>query len=215
MVTISRVYTRTGDAGRTRLSNLSETDKTDPRVEAYGDVDEANSHLGVALAYGLEPELQEVLEHLQNELFDLGADLSTPLVEHPAHEPLRIVADSVQRLEGWCDEFSEDLPVLRSFVLPGGTPAAAALHVARTVTRRAERRAWAAVAVYGTDPAPADGSAPGGLNPLALTYLNRLSDLLFVLARRLAVPDGETLWVPGSGRGRRPEAADSGTDVAG
>lgn len=199
MVVISKVYTRTGDGGRTRLSDLSETSKTDPRVEAYGDVDEANSVIGVALATGgLPDDVERVLSFLQNELFDLGADLSTPLVAAPEHPPLRVVEACVERLEHWCDELGEGLPPLRSFVLPGGSPAAAQLHVARTVVRRAERGAWEAVAAYGTEPT-GDGS-PGGLNPVALTYLNRLSDLLFVLTRRVNGVAGEVLWVPGSDR---------------
>lgn len=199
MVVISKVYTRTGDGGRTRLSDMSETSKTDPRVDAYGDVDEANSVIGVVLATGgLPGDVEQVLSFLQNELFDLGADLSTPLATEPAHPPLRIVPACVERLEHWCDELGEGLPVLRSFVLPGGAAAAAHLHVARTVVRRAERRAWEAAAAYGTEPTE-DGSG-GGVNVVALTYLNRLSDLLFVLTRRLNAADGEVLWVPGSDR---------------
>ncbi|SDE19849.1 cob(I)yrinic acid a,c-diamide adenosyltransferase [Auraticoccus monumenti] len=199
MVVISKVYTRTGDGGRTRLSDMSETSKTDPRVDAYGDVDEANSVIGVVLATGgLPDDVERVLAFLQNELFDLGADLSTPLVAAPAHPPLRVVQACVDRLEHWCDELGEVLPTLRSFVLPGGSPAAAHLHVARTVVRRAERRAWEAAAAHGTE--PTDDGSPGGVNPVALTYLNRLSDLLFVLTRRVNGPDGEVLWVPGSDR---------------
>ncbi|MVA76040.1 cob(I)yrinic acid a,c-diamide adenosyltransferase [Auraticoccus sp. F435] len=198
MVVISKVYTRTGDGGTTRLSDLSETPKTDPRVEAYGDVDEANCAIGVALAAGPPDDVAEVLRFLQNELFDLGADLSTPLVADPEHPPLRVVPACVDRLERWCDVFGEGLPVLRSFVLPGGTPVAAQLHVARTVVRRAERRAWQAVERYGT--AVAAEGRPGGVNEVALRYLNRLSDLLFVLARRVNGAAGEVLWVPGSDR---------------
>ena len=151
MVVISRVYTRTGDGGRTRLSDMSEVAKTDIRVAAYGDVDEANSILGMVLAAGGLPErVVEVLGTVQNEMFDLGADLSTPLATDPEFPPLRILPASVERLEQWCDEFSSELPTLRSFILPGGTPAAATLHLARTVTRRAERVAWAAHAEYGS-----------------------------------------------------------------
>jgi cob(I)alamin adenosyltransferase len=208
MVRLTRIYTRTGDGGSTRLSDMSATRKSDPRVEAYGDVDEANSAIGVALATGQLPEpVAALLSALQNELFDLGADLSNPLRPDPPDEtaqwePLRITQDYVDRLEGWCDELSEPLPALTSFILPGGSMAAAQLHVARTVTRRAERRAWAAVEVYGTE-AVADDAVPGGVNPLALTYLNRLSDLLFILIRVVNGRDGEVLWVPGGER-RRP-----------
>jgi cob(I)alamin adenosyltransferase len=203
MVRLTRIYTRTGDGGSTRLSDMSVARKSDPRVEAYGDVDEANSVIGVALATGQLPEpVAALLGSLQNELFDLGADLSTPVRPDPAWEPLRITQDYVDRLEHWCDQFSEPLPALTSFILPGGSMAAAQLHVARTVTRRAERRAWAAVELYGTDPV-ADDALPGGVNPLALTYLNRLSDLLFILIRVVNGRDGEVLWVPGGER-RQP-----------
>lgn len=205
MVVISKIYTRTGDAGRTRLSDFSEAAKTDPRVECYGDVDEANSQLGVVLACGpagaggVDEPVAAVLRLLQNELFDLGADLSTPLHTDPEHPPLRVLESSVQRLERWCDEFNADLPVLRSFVLPAGTPAVAALHVARTVVRRAERRAWAAVEQFGIEPAEGAGGV-GGVNPVAVRYLNRLSDLLFVLARHTSGAEHEVLWVPGADR---------------
>jgi cob(I)alamin adenosyltransferase len=206
MVRLTRIYTRTGDGGSTRLSDMSAARKSDPRVEAYGDVDEANSVLGVALATGQLPEpVAALLGSLQNELFDLGADLSTPLRPDPEWEPLRITQDYVDRLEQWCDEFSEPLPALTSFILPGGSMAAAQLHVARTVTRRAERCAWVAVERYGTEPVGGD-AVPGGVNPLALTYLNRLSDLLFILIRVVNGRDGEVLWVPGGER-RRPSTA--------
>ncbi len=198
MVNLTRIYTRTGDAGTTRLVDNSVTDKTDPRVEAYGTVDEASSVIGVALALGLPDDVATVLATVQQELFDLGSDLATPLVEDPAVEPLRIRQESVDRLESWCDRFGDPLPTLRSFILPGGTPAGAYLHLARTVCRRAERRAWSAVAAYGTEPAR-DG-APGGVNPVAVTYLNRLSDLLFILTRAVNGTDGEVLWVPGGAR---------------
>lgn len=199
MVTLTRIYTRTGDAGRTRLSDMSETSKTDPRVEAYGDVDEANSLLGmIVTSPGLPPEIQEVLQHIQNELFDCGADLSNPLATDPKWEPLRIIPASIERLEGWCDQFGEELPTLKSFILPGGTQTASLLHLARSVVRRAERAGWRAAEIYGTE--PSDGSTPGGVNPLALGYLNRLSDLLFILARVLGVQAGEVLWVPGKDR---------------
>lgn len=198
MVHLTRIYTRTGDGGQTRLVDMSLTDKTDPRVAAYGDVDEANSQLGVVLAAGeLPAELVSLLGRIQNELFDLGADLGNPLAEDYAYEPLRITQDYVDRLERACDSFGDPLPTLRSFVLPGGSVAAAHLHVARTIARRAERTAWTAVERYGTD-------SPGGLNPLAITYLNRLSDLLFILARAANAADpsiaDDVLWVPGGDR---------------
>ncbi len=199
MVILSKLYTRTGDGGQTRLSDMSLTAKTDPRVEAYGDVDEANAALGVALSAGLPDEVATILRLIQNELFDLGADLSNPLAAEYEFEPLRIEQASVDRLEGWIDEFADPLPALRSFILPGGSAGAAALHVARTVTRRAERRAWAAAAAYGHEPANQD--APGGVNPQAITYLNRLSDLLFAMVRHVNGTGGDILWVPGGERG--------------
>ncbi len=205
MVRLTRIYTRTGDGGQTRLSDMSLTAKTDPRVEAYGDVDEANSAIGVALAAGeLPAEIRDALRIIQNELFDLGADLSNPLrVPGPDDPPaLRIIASSIERLEHWCDQFGDPLPALKSFILPGGSLAAAQLHVARTVARRAERAAWVAATAYGTEPV-ADPETPGGVNPLAITYLNRLSDLLFILTRAVNGADGDVLWVPG--RDREPD----------
>ncbi|HYP45074.1 MAG TPA: cob(I)yrinic acid a,c-diamide adenosyltransferase [Propionibacteriaceae bacterium] len=199
MVELTRIYTRTGDDGQTRLSDMSLADKADLRVEAYGDVDEANSAIGVALALGGMPTaVTAALQVIQNEMFDLGADLSLPLAADPDYEPLRVTQDYIDRLEHWCDEFGDPLPKLRSFILPGGTPAAAYLHIARTVTRRAERSAWRAAARYGTDVASDD--RPGGLSLLALRYLNRLSDLLFILTRVVNGTDGEVLWVPGGAR---------------
>ncbi len=209
MVRLTRIYTRTGDGGQTRLSDMSLTSKTDPRVEAYGDVDEANSAIGVALAAGgMSSEISEALGIVQNELFDLGADLSNPLrVPDPDAPPaLRIIASSIDRLEHWCDAFGDPLPALKSFILPGGSLAAAQLHVARTITRRAERAAWVAAAAYGTEPV-ADPEAPGGVNALAMSYLNRLSDLLFILTRSVNGADGDVLWVPG--RDREPEQRSS------
>ena len=145
MVNLTRIYTRTGDAGTTRLGDMSETSKTDSRLHAYADVDEAGAHLGLALALGdLDADVVAVLTHVQNDLFDVGADLCTPVVPDPEYPPLRIEQDYVDRLEGWCDHYNEQLPNLRSFILNGGTPGAAHLHVARTVVRRAERSAWAA-----------------------------------------------------------------------
>ena len=192
MVNLTRIYTRTGDDGSTRLGDMSETSKTDPRLQAYADVDEANAHLGVALtAGGLDEDVVRVLTHVQNDLFDVGADFCTPVVADPEYPPLRIEADYVDRLEAWCDEYNEDLPKLRSFILNGGTPGAAHLHVARTVCRRAERSAWAAWEHH------ADS-----MNILAIRYLNRLSDLLFILARHANREVGDVLWVPGGERGQ-------------
>lgn len=196
MVTLSKIYTRTGDAGTTRLSDNSEVAKTDLRVEAYGHVDEANSAVGLAVALGGLPDrVVEMLSLVRNELFDVGADLSTPLNPSPKWPPLRIEQHSIDRLEGFCDELQEDLPVLRSFILPGGTPAGAQLHVARTITRRAERAGWRCVEEFGTD-------EEGGVSLLALTYLNRLSDLLFIMSRAANGTDAEVLWVPGTDRER-------------
>lgn len=203
VVHLTRIYTKTGDGGQTRLADMSQTSKTDPRVEAYGDVDEANSLLGVALATAEMPaDIASLLRLIQNELFDLGADLATPVVTEPKHEPLRITGAYVTRLEEACDRFGDPLPDLRSFILPGGTLAAAHLHVARTVVRRAERAGWLAVERYGSEPGgqAEDGGRPGGVNPLALTYLNRLSDLLFILTRVVNTPSGDILWKPGGDR---------------
>ena len=190
MVNLTRIYTRTGDGGRTRLGDFSETAKTDARLAAYADVDEAGAHIGVALASGgLSDDVVAVLTRVQNDLFDVGADLCTPVVPDPEHPPLRIEQDYVDRLEGWCDRYNEELPRLRSFILNGGTPAAAHLHVARTVVRRAERSAWAAWRDHSDS-----------MNQLAITYLNRLSDLLFILARHANRENGDVLWVPGGDR---------------
>ncbi len=197
MVNLTRIYTRTGDAGTTRLGDMSETTKTDLRLRAYADVDETNAHLGLVLATSeLEEDVVAVLTHIQNDLFDVGADFCTPVVESPQYPPLRIEADYVDRLEAWCDHYNDQLSTLRSFILNGGTVAAAHLHVARTVCRRAERSAWAAHEQYAES-----------MNVLAITYLNRLSDLLFILARHANRELGDVLWVPGGERGvPRPEA---------
>ena len=190
MVNLTRIYTRTGDDGTTNLGDMSTTSKLDLRLAAYADVDEANSHLGVALALGTLPDdVVAVLTHVQNDLFDVGADLSCPIVDDPQHPPLRVEPDYIDRLEGWCDEYNEPLEKLRSFILPGGTLAAAELHVARTVTRRAERSAWAAIEEHGAT-----------MNVLTAKYLNRLSDLLFILARYANRDAGDVLWVPGGER---------------
>ena len=201
MVNLTKIYTRTGDHGQTRLVDMSVTEKTDPRVAAYGDVDEANAAIGVALATGVVPDdVRTVLDQVQNELFDLGADLGNPLADSYEFEPLRITQDYIDRLEHWCDRFTADLPKLRSFILPAGNPAGAQLHVARTVTRRAERSAWYAIHHYGTEPADQDQNRPGGINQLAVGYLNRLSDLLFILTRVVNGTEHEVLWVPGGDR---------------
>ena len=190
MVNLTRIYTRTGDAGTTRLGDMSETSKNDLRLEAFATVDEANAHIGVALAHGgLDDAVTKVLTTVQNDLFDVGADFSTPVVPDPKWPPLRVLPDYVERLEGWCDRFNEDLEPLRSFVLPGGEVGAAALHVCRTVARRAERSAWAAHEVHGES-----------MNVVAITYLNRLSDLLFILARHANRSRGDVLWKPGGER---------------
>ncbi len=190
MVNLTRIYTRTGDGGETRLGDMSVTTKNDPRLHAYADVDEANAHLGLAVAQGgLEDDVVAVLTHVQNDLFDVGADFCTPVVPDPEFPPLRITQDYVDRLEGWCDHYNEPLEKLRSFILSGGTLGAAHLHVCRTVVRRAERSAWAAFAEHGET-----------MNPLAITYLNRLSDLVFILARHANRERGDVLWVPGGER---------------
>jgi cob(I)alamin adenosyltransferase len=211
MVRLTRIYTRTGDSGKTQLSDLSPISKTDPRVEAYGDVDEANSAIGIALASGgLSKDVAAVLRAVQNEMFDVGADLSNPLrVADSADNPpqLRITQEYVDRLEAWCDQFGDPLPNLTSFILPGGSPAAAQLHLARTVVRRAERAAWLAVQAYGAEPI-ADKQRPGGVNTLAITYLNRLSDLLFILTRVVNGPDGDVLWIPGGDRSHSSASKD-------
>ncbi|CRK59124.1 ATP:Cob(I)alamin adenosyltransferase [Alloactinosynnema sp. L-07] len=186
-VHITRVYTKVGDNGSTALGDGSRVPKTSVRLAAYADVDEANSSIGVALALGnLADDVADVLRAVQNDLFDVGADLCTPIVPDPPYPALRITEAYVTRLEGWIDEFNDRLSKLNSFILPGGTPGAALLHVARTVARRAERNAWALLA----DDAERT-------NILAAKYLNRLSDLLFVLAR-VANPDGDVLWKPGA-----------------
>ncbi|MCD6639967.1 MAG: cob(I)yrinic acid a,c-diamide adenosyltransferase [Nocardioides sp.] len=190
MVNLTRIYTRTGDAGETRLGDMSKTTKTDLRLEAYATTDEANAHIGVAVAAGgLDEDVVAVLTRIQNDLFDVGADFSTPVVADPAYPPLRVEQDYVDRLEQWCDHYNEGLENLRSFILNGGTLAAAHLHVARTVVRRAERAGWAAWSEHADT-----------MNKTALTYLNRLSDLLFILARHANREQGDVLWKPGGER---------------
>jgi cob(I)alamin adenosyltransferase len=187
---LSRIYTRTGDDGTTALGDMSRARKTDPRLAAYADTDEANCAIGVAVTMGQLPDdVGRALLKIQNELFDVGADLCNPVTENAAYPPLRVDESYIRGLEQACDHFNEGLPVLRSFVLPGGSAASALLHVARTVVRRAERSTWAAIEVHGDT-----------MNPLTAKYLNRLSDLLFILARRVNEPDGDLLWKPGGER---------------
>ncbi len=169
---------------------MSRARKTDPRLAAYADTDEANCAIGVAVTMGQLPDdVRQVLLKIQNELFDVGADLCNPVTENPAYPSLRVDESYISGLEQACDQFNEGLPVLRSFVLPGGSAASALLHVARTVVRRAERSTWAAIEAHGD-----------AMNPLTAKYLNRLSDLLFILARRANEPDGDLLWRPGGER---------------
>ena len=170
---------------------MSRTSKNDPRLEAYATVDEANSSIGVVLAMGdiKDAEIIKLLIRIQNDLFDVGGDLCTPVVDKPEFEPLRVLDSQIDYLEKQIDKYNESLQPLRSFVLPSGTPAAALLHVARTVTRRAERDTWHAIHAFG-----------GGVNPITAKYLNRLSDLLFVLARYANKEIGDQLWVPGANR---------------
>ena len=190
MVHLTRIYTKTGDDGTTSLGDMSRTSKNDPRLEAYATVDEANSSIGVVLALGDIPEdVRVLLVRIQNDLFDVGADLCTPVSDAPAFEPLRVLESQITYIEEQIDKYNTDLEQLRSFVLPSGTPAASLLHVARTVTRRAERCTWAAIHAFG-----------GGVNPITAKYLNRLSDLLFVLARSANKTIGDQLWVPGANR---------------
>ena len=183
-VRLTKIYTRGGDAGETSLGDGSRVSKLDARIAAYGTVDELNAAVGLVLAVRCPDAVRDVLARVQNELFDLGADLSVPL-ERDAH--LRVTQRQVDALEHDCDRFNAELPELKSFVLPGGGEPAARLHVARTVCRRAEREAITASTLH-------------SVNPLAVTYLNRLSDLLFILARSANAADGheEPLWSPGS-----------------
>jgi len=185
-VRLTRIYTRGGDAGETSLGDGSRVSKLDCRIGAFGTVDELNSSIGVLLAGAVPDAMREPLERIQNELFDVGADLSVPW---GVTDRLRVEQGMIDRLEADCDAFNAELPDLRSFVLPGGTEASARLHVARTICRRAERDVLL-------------GSEEVELNPLVLRYLNRLSDLLFILARAANAAAGgdEPLWKPGSSR---------------
>jgi cob(I)alamin adenosyltransferase len=190
-VVLSRIYTRTGDDGTTALGDGSRTAKTDSRLAAYADVDEANTAIGMVITFGeLPAEMVTLLTRVQNEMFDVGADLATPVVEAPAYPPLRIDEAYVTRLEGECDAYNESLPTLRSFLLPGGSRGSTLLHVARTVTRRAERSAWTAADEHGDS-----------MSPWPARYLNRLSDLLFILSRTANAGHGDVLWKPGGERG--------------
>jgi cob(I)alamin adenosyltransferase len=187
LVQLTRIYTRGGDKGKTSLGSGKRVAKHDPRVAAYGTVDEANAVIGLARLHS-DGELDVMLGRIQNDLFDLGADLCTPEVENPPYPPLRMAPGQAERLEREIDQLNADLQPLKSFVLPGGSPAAAHLHHARTVVRRAER----VVTLLGEREA---------INPDALKYLNRLSDLLFVMARWVNNKSGsEVLWVPGQNR---------------
>ncbi|EGD56704.1 cob(I)yrinic acid a,c-diamide adenosyltransferase [Gordonia neofelifaecis] len=194
-VHLTRIYTRTGDDGTTGLSDFSRVPKTDARVVAYADCDEANAAIGAALTLSGEvpADIASVLTTVQNDLFDAGADLSTPVVADPKYPPLRIEPDYIEALEKWCDAFGAELEPLDSFILPGGTALSAYLHQARVVTRRAERSAWAAI-----------GEHPDDSSVLPAKYLNRLSDLLFILGRVANVRAGvaDVKWVPGGERDR-------------
>ena len=184
-VRLTRIYTKTGDKGSTKLGDMSDVQKTDVRLAAYADVDEANSVIGTALALGhLPADVRAVLLAIQNDLFDVGADLCTPVIPNPTYPPIRVTEDYVTRLEGHCDDFNARLTKLDSFILPGGSAGAALLHHARTVSRRAERSTWALIE-----------QERERTNQACARYLNRLSDLLFILAR-IANPDGDVLWKP-------------------
>ncbi|ANE09186.1 cob(I)yrinic acid a,c-diamide adenosyltransferase [Corynebacterium glutamicum] len=188
-VHLTKIYTRTGDDGTTGLSNFERVPKDDPRLIAYADSDEANCAIGQVLALGSPTEdMAILLRTIQNELFDVGADLATPIEENPKYPPLRVLPEYIERLEKECDKWNEDVPALDSFILPGGTPAAALLHTARVITRRAERAAWIAVREF-----------PSTTSTLSAQYLNRLNDLLFILSR-VANNGNDVKWVPGGKR---------------
>ena len=188
-VHLTRIYTKTGDDGTTALGDMSRGRKTDARLTAYADVDEANSSIGVAIALGQLPdEMAVLLRRVQNDLFDVGADLCTPIDPDPKYPPLRVLPEYTEKLEAACDHYNDKLAKLSSFILPGGTPGSALLQVSRTVVRRAERNVWVLI--------EAD---PDRTSKETALYLNRLSDLLFILARA-ANPDGDILWKPGGER---------------
>lgn len=186
MVHLTRIYTKTGDDGTTALGDMSRTSKNDPRLEAFATVDEANSYIGIVLLYISDEELKSLLLTIQNNMFDIGADLSTPVVDNPKIKPLRITQEQIDYLEIQIDKYNANLQPLRSFILPSGSVSSSHLHVARTIVRRAERRTWHAINSFGE-----------GVNILTAKYLNRLSDLLFVLARYENRQNGDQLWVPG------------------
>jgi cob(I)alamin adenosyltransferase len=202
MVKLTKIYTRTGDEGITGLSDFTRVPKTDPRIEAYADVDEANSALGLALSLAkgeFDEQTMSLVTRIQNELFDLGADLATPIHETYEYEPIRVREAWIKDLEDFIDSYNSKLDKLDSFILPGGTSLAAGLHLARTIVRRAERATWHAIETHGVAPAK-KGVEAGGVNVLAAKYLNRLSDLLFVLARTAnANSDGDVKWTPSLG----------------
>jgi len=201
MVKLTKIYTRTGDEGMTGLSDFTRVRKTDPRIEAYADVDEANSAIGLALSLAngeFDTDAIALVTRIQNELFDLGADLATPLHESYEYEPIRVPETWIIDLEAAIDKYNADLPKLDSFILPGGTSLAAGLHLARTVVRRAERATWHAIETHGIE-ASKKGTDAGGINVLTAKYLNRLSDLLFVLARAANLGK-DVKWVPGGKR---------------
>lgn len=201
MVKLTKIYTRTGDEGMTGLSDYTRVPKTDPRIEAYADVDEANSAIGLALSFAkgeFDADALALVTRIQNELFDLGADLATPLHESYEYEPIRVPDSWITDLESAIDKYNSELPKLDSFILPGGTSLAAGLHLARTVVRRAERATWHAIETHGVEPSK-KGADAGGINVLAAKYLNRLSDLLFVLAR-VANSGKDVKWIPSKTR---------------
>lgn len=216
MVHLTRIYTRTGDDGSTALGNFERVPKTDSRLIAYADVHEANASIGVAVAHWHREhgnaaqakgdlDLAAVLVRVQNDLFDVGADLSVPQNPEPSGPELRVEQVWIAELEVYCDQFGEHLPKLDSFILPGGTVTGAQIHAASTVVRRAERAAWTAIAEFGTQ-------IDGGVNPLTAKYLNRLSDLLFIMARYAnhSTPEvggdhGDVLWQPSGGRLAPPQ----------
>lgn len=187
MVHLTRIYTKTGDDGTTALGDMSRTSKNDPRLEAFATVDEANSYLGVVLLHVTNSDIKDLLVKIQNNMFDVGADLCTPVIDNPKIKPLRVTQEQIDYLEKQIDIYNSELEPLNSFVLPSGSSASSHLHVARTIVRRAERRTWHAIHSFGE-----------GVNLLTAKYLNRLSDLLFVLARYENKKSGDQLWVPGN-----------------
>ena len=190
MVNLTKIYTKTGDDGTTSLGDMSRTSKNDPRLEAFATVDEANSSIGVAKLYVEDTIILNILTQIQNDLFDVGADLCTPVIDNPKVTPLRVTDKQVIYLESFIDVYNAQLESLRSFVLPAGTAGSSYLHIARTVVRRAERLTWNAIHQFGE-----------GVNKDTAKYLNRLSDLLFVLARYENKKVGDVLWVPGKNGG--------------